>query len=84
VLTACSSSTQEGAIGVQRKQFLLLPTNKLTRWLCSLIVVSYRLPNKKAHLNTDKANLERIRKIADRLIPQAAVFRPEALRGSGK
>ena len=26
MLTACSSSTQEGAIGIQRKQFLLLPS----------------------------------------------------------
>lgn len=79
VLTACSSSTQEGAIGVQRKQFLLLPTAQVN----AMALQSYRgelsAAKQKGALNTDKANLERIRKIADRLIPQAAVFRPDAL-----
>ena len=79
VLTACSSSTQEGAIGVQRKQFLLLPTAQVN----AMALQSYRgelsAAKQKGASNTDKANLERIRKIADRLIPQAAVFRPDAL-----
>ncbi len=79
VLTACSSSTQEGAIGVQRKQFLLLPTEQVN----AMALQSYRgelsAAKQKGALNTDKANLERIRKIADRLIPQTAVFRPDAL-----
>ncbi|MBP8020362.1 MAG: M48 family metallopeptidase [Agitococcus sp.] len=79
MLTACSSSTQEGAIGIQRKQFLLLPTAQVN----AMALQSYRgelsAAKKKGALNTDKANLERIRIIADRLIPQAAVFRPDAL-----
>lgn len=82
VLTACSSSTQEGAIGVQRKQFLLLPTEQVN----AMALQSYRgelsAAKQKGALNTDKANLERIRKIADRLIPQTAVFRPDALAWS--
>ncbi|PTQ89417.1 M48 family metallopeptidase [Agitococcus lubricus] len=78
LLAACSSSTQEGAIGVQRKQFLLLPTEQVN----AMALQSYRgelsAAQKKGALNTDKANLERIRKIADRIIPQTAIFRPEA------
>ena len=78
-LTACTSSTQEGATGIQRKQFLLLPAEQVN----AMALQSYRgelsAAKQKGALNTDKANLERIRKIADRLIPHAAVFRPEAL-----
>ena len=79
VLTACTSSTQEGAIGVQRKQFLLLPAEQVN----AMALQSYRgelsQAKQKGALNTDKVNLERIRKIADRLIPQVATFRPDAL-----
>ena len=79
VLTACTSSTQEGAIGVQRKQFLLLPADQVN----AMALQSYRgelsEAKQKGALNTDKTNLERIRKIADRLIPQVATFRPDAL-----
>ncbi len=82
VLTACSSSTQEGAIGIQRKQFLLLPTEQVN----AMALQSYRgelsTAKQKGSLNTDRANLERIRKIADRLIPQTAIFRPDALAWS--
>lgn len=82
LLAACSSSTQEGAIGVQRKQFLLLPSAQVN----AMALQSYRgelsAAKQKGALNTDKANLERIRKIADRLIPQVAAFRPDALSWS--
>lgn len=79
VLTACTSSTHEGATGIQRKQFLLLPAEQVN----AMALQSYRgelsQAKQKGALNTDKANLERIRKIADRLIPQVATFRPDAL-----
>lgn len=79
VLIACTSSTQEGAIGIQRKQLLLLPSSQVD----AMALQSYRgelsTAKQKGTLNTDKVNLERIRKIADRLIPQVAVFRRDAL-----
>jgi Zn-dependent protease with chaperone function len=79
VLIACTSSTQEGAIGIQRKQLLLLPSSQVD----AMALQSYRgelsTAKQKGTLNTDKVNLERIRKIADRLIPQVAVFRHDAL-----
>lgn len=78
-LVACTSSTQEGAIGIQRKQLLLLPSSQVD----AMALQSYRgelsSAKQKGTLNTDKANLERIRKIADRLIPQVAVFRRDSL-----
>ncbi|MBP8853200.1 MAG: M48 family metallopeptidase [Moraxellaceae bacterium] len=79
LLAACASTTQEGATGVKRKQLLLLPSAQVD----AMSLESYRGELSKASgagkLNTDKANLERIRVIADRLIPHVATFRQDAL-----
>lgn len=79
-LAACSSTTQEGATGVKRKQLLLLPSAQVD----AMSLESYKGELGKAQqagkLNTDKANLERIRVIADRLVPHVATFRQDALQ----
>lgn len=79
LLAACASTTQEGAIGLKRKQFLLLSSDQVN----AASLTSYRgeldTAGKAGTLNKDKVNLERIRLIADRLIPQTATFRPDAL-----
>jgi Zn-dependent protease with chaperone function len=79
-LTACVSTTQNGAIGLDRKQFMLLSSSEVD----ASALESYRgelgTATKAGKLNTDKATLERIRVIADRLIPQVATFRPDALQ----
>lgn len=81
-VTACTTTTNEGAIGIKRKQLLLLPSAQVD----AMALQSYRgdlsTAKQKGSLNTDKTNLERIRRIADRLIPQTAVFRPDAVRWS--
>lgn len=81
-LVACSSTTNEGAIGVQRKQFMLLPSAQVNQMALQSYKGELSTAKQKGALNTDRANLERIRKIADRLIPQVAVFRPDALSWS--
>ncbi|RZU45151.1 peptidase M48-like protein [Fluviicoccus keumensis] len=82
ILTACTSSTQQGATGITRKQLLLLPSAQVD----AMALQSYRGElddaKKKNSLNTDRATLERIRRIGDRLVPQTAVFRPDAVRWS--
>jgi len=79
LLAACASTTDRGATGIERKQFLLLPAAQVD----AMALESYKGELGKASqagkLNTDKANLERIRVIADRLIPHVAVFRKDAL-----
>ena len=79
LLSACASTTQQGATGVNRKQFMLLSNDQVN----SMSLQSYQAElgdgRKKGILNADKTNLERIRRIADRLIPQTVVFRPDAL-----
>lgn len=77
-LSACTTTTQQGATGIKRQQLLLLPASQVD----AMALESYQAELTKARgknsLNTDKANLERIRRIADRLIPQVAVFRADA------
>lgn len=79
-LAACASTTGGGAIGVKRKQLLLVSTEQVD----AMALESYRgelgEASKAGRLNTDKATLERIRVIADRLIPQVGVFRQDALK----
>ncbi len=81
-LVACASTTQQGATGIKRSQLLLLSSEQVD----ALALESYQGELTKAKnsktLNTDRANLERIRVIADRLIPHAAVFRQDALNWS--
>ncbi|MDP2228603.1 MAG: M48 family metallopeptidase [Moraxellaceae bacterium] len=79
LLSACASTTDKGETGVQRKQLLLLPSAQVD----AMALESYKGELGKAStagkLNTDKVNLERIRVIADRLIPHVAIFRKDAL-----
>jgi len=80
LLTACASSTQQGAIGVNRKQFMLLSSAEVDAAALDSYKGALGDAGKAGKLNTDKANLERIRVIADRLIPHVATFRPDALQ----
>lgn len=77
-MAACTSTTQSGAIGVKRQQFMLLSSSEVDAAALESYRGSLQTARGKSALNTDKANLERIRRIADRLIPQTAVFRPDA------
>lgn len=80
LIAACMSSTDPGATGIKRKQFMMLSSAEVD----SMALASYQgalsEANKAGVLNKDKANLERIRVIADRLIPQVSIFRADALQ----
>ena len=77
-LVACTTTTQQGATGIKRQQLLLLPASQVDAMALESYQGELKAARGKGSLNTDKANLERIRRIADRLIPQVAVFRTDA------
>lgn len=77
-LAACTTTTQQGATGIKRQQLLLLPASQVDAMALESYQAELKTARGKSSLNTDKANLERIRRIADRLIPQVAVFRTDA------
>jgi Zn-dependent protease with chaperone function len=79
-LAACTSTTDQGATGISRKQFLLVSSSEVEAAALQAYKGELGKAAQAGKLNTDKANLERIRIIADRLIPHVATFRPDALQ----
>lgn len=77
-LGGCQTTTAGGAVGAERKQLMLVSSQKLEQ----MAEQSYNKLNAdaaaKGTLNTDGAMLHRLRAIADRIEPQTRVFRPDA------
>jgi len=78
--TACQTvqTTQPGAIGVNRKQMMMVSAEKVDEGA----KVAYDQEVNKARsagaLNADKEEYQRVQKITQRLIPQTTTFRPDA------
>jgi predicted Zn-dependent protease len=81
-LASCQTvqTTQPGAVGVDRKQSMLLSESEVNR----SATLAYQQEMKKAAgknaLNRDPAQVARVKVIALRLIPATATFRPDAPR----
>lgn len=78
---ATTSTTKSGAVGVERKQYVGLVSEKEAEQQSAL---AYQQTLKEAQskklLNTDSKETQRVRAIAQRLIAQVGVFRPDALK----
>lgn len=78
---ATTSTTQAGAVGVDRKQYVGLVSEQEAEQQSSL---AYQQTLKDAQgkktLNTDSKETQRVRNIANRLIAQVGTFRPDALK----
>ncbi len=81
-LTACQSvrTTNSGAVGVDRKQsmFIGISEQQANQLAAQQYAEDLSKARSKGQLNADQRNLERLRAIAARLIPQTAVFRADA------
>ncbi|HSD38358.1 MAG TPA: M48 family metallopeptidase [Rhodocyclaceae bacterium] len=84
LVTACQTiqTTQPGAVGVTRTQSIMgdhaQGTLEMNQESALAYTTTVKDAQKKNQLNPDKAQTERVRRIADRLIPQVVVFRPDA------
>lgn len=78
LVSACVNTTDQGAIGVKRKQLMLLSSSEVDGMAAQSYQEALGEAGKAGVLNKDKVTLERIRVIADRLIPQVSIFRPDA------
>lgn len=78
--TACQTvqTTQPGAIGVTRKQQMLVSEQEVEAASAQAYQQQVQEAKSKGQLNADPALTARVKKIADRLIPQTGVFRPDA------
>jgi predicted Zn-dependent protease len=78
-LTACSTtSTQKGTVGIEREQLLLVSEAEMVKGGKLAYASVLKEAQKTKTLNTDTFLVQRVRHIANRLIPQTAVFRKDA------
>src|SRR5262245_7730932 len=77
-LVACSSTTEQGTVGVQRSQLLLVSSAELDKAAAAQYQQVIKTETPKGNVNRDPKQVERVRGIAQRLIPQTAVFRKDA------
>ena len=79
-LAGCQSvnTTQPGAVGVERRQNMLVSSDTVNRSAAKAYGQVLADAQKKGQLNRDAVQLQRVRAIANRLIPQTGVFRGDA------
>jgi predicted Zn-dependent protease len=74
----CATSTQPGAVGVDRRQTLWVSSDQVNQAAAKQYAQVTQKASQQGKLNVDAAQTQRVRAIAARLIPQTAVFRPDA------
>src|SRR5882672_292874 len=83
-LTACETvqTTQGGLVGVERRQSMssLVSASQIDRSAVEAYGKVISEADKKNQLNRDSAQVERVRGVANRLIPSTAAFRADAPR----
>jgi len=79
MLAACTTTTEEGTVGVQRSQLILVSSAELEKAAAAQYQQVIQTETPKGNINRDPHQTERVRGIAKRLIPQTAVFRKDAL-----
>jgi predicted Zn-dependent protease len=75
---ATVKTTQSGAVGVERKQSMLVSSSEVNQAAALQYTQVTGQARQKGALNHDPAQTERVRAIANRLIAQTPVFRTDA------
>ncbi len=78
-LTACTTtSTKKGTVGIEREQLLLVSEAEMVNGGKLAYAAVLKEAEKTKTLNTNSVLVQRVRRIANHLIPQTAVFRQDA------
>ena len=79
-LAGCKTvdTTQPGTVGVERRQSMLVSSDTVNRSAAKAYAQVLAEAQKKGQLNRDAGQLQRVRAIANRLIPQTGAFRADA------
>lgn len=79
-MAGCATTTKDSVSGVHRTQLMLLPASQVADMSTQAYTQTLQESQKKHTLNTDKAQLERVRGISNKLISQVGIFRPDAVQ----
>lgn len=77
LVVACTSTSRPGVVGVERSQFMMISAAQIDRISASSFEQQAKAAQKKNILITSGPQYERLKTIANRLIPQTAVFRDD-------
>jgi predicted Zn-dependent protease len=77
-IAGCATTTKSSVSGVERKQFLMLSEKQVENMSVQAYTQSLQEANSKKKLNTDAAQVQRVKTISNRLIAQAPIFRADA------
>ncbi|MES3038103.1 MAG: M48 family metallopeptidase [Bdellovibrionota bacterium] len=77
-LFSCSSSTETGETGINRKQFLVVPAGEVNNASSAQYSQMMEEARQKGALDKNPSQVARVQKIAKRLIPHTRVFRSDA------
>ena len=77
---ACETvkTTSAGAVGVDRKQQMLVPSAQIEQGAAEAYEAELKAAREKGVLNTDKAQLARVTTIARRIVGATSTFRSDA------
>lgn len=78
ILAGCATTTEQGAIGIDRRQLLIVPADQVVSMAEKGYAQTKDEAQKKGVLDKNAAQVQRVNTIAKKLIPQTAIFRKEA------
>ncbi len=75
---AVQHTTYGGQVGIDRKQFVLVPSQQVDQSAAQAYAKVLAEASKKGQLNTNAQLVKRVKRVAGKIIPHTAVFRPDA------
>lgn len=78
LMTGCASTTDQGAVGINRKQLLIFPADQIDAMAQASFAEVKQQASAKNTLDKNSEQVARVRRIADRLIPFTDIFRSDA------
>jgi predicted Zn-dependent protease len=78
MLAGCATTTEKGAVGVERSQLMLVSSAQMDEGAALAYQDVLQQEGSAGNVNRDPQQVERVRRIAARIIPQTAVFRQDA------
>ncbi len=79
-LAGCTSTTGSGAVGVDRQQLLLVSSEEVLQMSAQSYNKNLQEAKKRGLLDTNQAQVRRLKGIANRLIGQVGIYRPDAAK----